>query len=67
MEEETDNATSQVLAELRVKLDGQMVGLDAPSAVPSMKGMVATTTTTETEEEALMDALPDLKARLDAL
>jgi len=62
VEEEADNVTNQVLAELGVELDGKMVGLNAPSKVPP-SGQVATTE----EEEALMDALPDLRARLDAL
>mmetsp|Transcript_40258 Transcript_40258/g.72527 ORF Transcript_40258/g.72527 Transcript_40258/m.72527 type:complete len:225 (-) Transcript_40258:358-1032(-) len=60
VEEEADNVTAQVLAELGVELGDKMVGLDAPSKVPP------TGAATE-EEEALMDALPDLKARLDAL
>lgn len=55
MEEEADQLTAQVLAELGVELDAQMVGLNAPAKK-----------LTE-EEEALNDVLPDLKARLNAL
>jgi len=56
VEEEADNITSQVLAELGVELDSKMVGLDAPA------------NRLEAEEQAaLEDALPDLKARLNAL
>lgn len=62
VEEEADNVTNQVLAELGVELDSKMAGLDAPSKVPPSGEQVATE-----EEEALMDALPDLRARLDAL
>ncbi|KAL3776739.1 hypothetical protein ACHAW5_006441 [Stephanodiscus triporus] len=61
LEEEADDVTSQVLAELGVEMDKKMVGLTAPSKIEG-----ATTAITE-EEEALMDALPDLRARLDAL
>lgn len=63
VEEEADLVTSQVLAELGVELDGKMVGLDAPNKVlPGKEGVAISE-----EEEALMDALPDLRARLDAL
>lgn len=62
VEEEADNVTDQVLAELGIEMDQKMVGLDAPSKVPPTKEGAATE-----EEEALMDALPDLRARLDAL
>jgi len=61
MEEEADNVTAQVLAELGVELDSQMVGLSAPSKQP-----VNAETTTE-EQEALDSILPDLSARLNAL
>ncbi len=61
LEEEADDVTTQVLAELGVEMDKKMVGLNAPSKIGG-----ATTTIAE-EEEALMDALPDLRARLDAL
>jgi two-component SAPR family response regulator len=62
VEEEADDVTNQVLAELGVEMDAKMAGLDAPSKVPAGEEVA----TTE-EEEALMDALPDLRARLDAL
>jgi hypothetical protein len=60
VEEEADEVTNQVLAELGVEMDSKMVGLSAPSAQPANAAATA-------EEEALADALPDLKARLDAL
>ena len=50
-------------AELDEALDSKMSGLNAPSMAPPARGGVATTK----EKEALMDALPDLRARLDAL
>lgn len=56
LEEDADEVTGQVLAELGIEMDQKMVGLNAPSAMPA-----------NAEEEALSDALPDLKARLDAL
>lgn len=62
MEAQADEITSQVLAELGVELDGKMVGLAAPSAKPAGEEAL-----TEEEQNALGDALPDLKARLDAL
>jgi hypothetical protein len=61
VEEEADAITGQVLAELGVEMDTHMVGLNAPSKIAG-----ATTAITE-EDEALMDALPELRARLDAL
>ena len=64
VEEETDNVPSQVLDKLGAKLDSIMLGLDASSNGPPAKGGKVATTE---EEEALMDALPDLRARLDAL
>lgn len=60
LDAEADQVTSQVLAELGVEMDSQMVGLSAPSKVPAKTVEVE-------EEEALNDALPDLRARLDAL
>lgn len=54
MEEEADQLTSQVLAELGVELDSQLVGLNAPQKKLQ-------------EDEAEVDLLPDLKARLNAL
>ncbi|KAL3783329.1 hypothetical protein HJC23_011093 [Cyclotella cryptica] len=62
VEEEADLVTNQVLAELGVELDQKMVGLNAPSRVPEGDEKMSAE-----EEEALMDALPDLRARLDAL
>ena len=64
IEEETDNVPSQVLDELGVELDSMMLGLDASSNGPPAKGGKVATTE---EEAALMDALPDLRDRLDAL
>lgn len=59
VEEEADQVTSQVLAELGVELDSKMVGLDAPQN--------KLTAEQQAEEEVMNDVLPDLKARLDAL
>mmetsp|Transcript_9578 Transcript_9578/g.11115 ORF Transcript_9578/g.11115 Transcript_9578/m.11115 type:complete len:220 (+) Transcript_9578:123-782(+) len=56
IEEEADQVTGQVLAELGIEMDKNFVGLSAPSKTPVVQ-----------EEEALADAMPDLKARLDAL
>lgn len=56
IEEEADEVTGQVLAELGIEMDKDLVGLSAPSKTPAG----------QTVEEEL-DALPDLKARLDAL
>jgi len=60
LEEDADEVTGQVLAELGIEMDQKMVGLNVPSAMPLDAQANA-------EEEALSDALPDLKARLDAL
>lgn len=69
MEEEAENVTSQILAELGVELDTKMVGLDAPRN--KLQSMADTKEEqddmTKEEEDALFDLLPDLKARLDAL
>jgi len=63
VEEEADQVTNQVLAELGVEMDSKMVGLNAPST-----GMPAIAEPTKSSEEAVMDdTIPDLKARLDAL
>ena len=56
VEEEADQLTAQVLAELGVEMDSQMVGLNAPSQKLS-----------QDEGAILDDVLPDLKARLNAL
>lgn len=58
IEEEADEVTGQVLAELGIEMDKDMVGLSVPSKTPA--GQTA-------EEDILADAMPDLKARLDAL
>ena len=69
MEEDAENVTSQILAELGVELDTKMVGLDAPRN--KLQSMADTKEEqddmTKEEEDALFDLLPDLKARLDAL
>jgi hypothetical protein len=64
VEEEADNVTNMVLAELGVEMDGKMVGLNAPKSKIATGDSAAIISE---EEEALMDALPDLRARLDAL
>ena len=61
-----NEVTNQVLAELGVELDSKMVGLDAPNKAPPKKEGEQEQGISE-EEAALMDALPDLRARLDAL
>lgn len=61
IEEEADNLTNQVLAELGVELDSQLVGLNAPSKNPNGNEL------STAEQDALDDILPDLKARLNAL
>jgi Snf7 len=58
VEEEAEQVTNQVLAELGVELDFKMVGLNAPSKQPELS---------IEEQEALDSVLPDLKARLNAL
>jgi len=60
LEEEAEDVTNQVLAELGVEMDSKMVGLNAPSKTPATELSVD-------EQEALSDVLPDLKARLNAL
>lgn len=62
VEEEAEALTNQVLAELGVEMDAQMVGLSAPSSKPAGEEAL-----TQEEQNALDDALPDLKARLNAL
>ena len=62
IEEEADNVTSQVLAELGIELDQKMIGLNAPSTVPVSIRQLA-----EEEEDALLKTLPDLHARLKSL
>merc|ERR1719162_378795 len=63
VEEEAEEITSQVLAELGVELDSQMVGMNAPS-----NNLQHVSENMSTEEQEALDAmLPDLKSRLDAL
>jgi charged multivesicular body protein 2B len=61
IEEEADALTAQVLAELGVEMDAKMVGLDAPHS------KLVGDELSQEEQNALDDALPDLKARLNAL
>jgi hypothetical protein len=61
LEEEADQLTNQVLAELGVEMDSKMVGLEAPMVKPQ------TTQLEQEEADALDSVLPDLKARLNAL
>jgi len=58
VEEEADQVTNQVLAELGVELDSQLVGLNAPANKLQQE---------KAEQDVLDEVLPDLKARLDAL
>jgi hypothetical protein len=60
MEEEADNVTNQVLAELGVELDSKFGGLNTPMGRPQNELSME-------EQQALDSVLPDLKARLDAL
>jgi len=60
VEEEADQVTAQVLAELGVEMDQQMVGLDAPKTKVGGEEVPA-------EKDEIEDALPDLRARLNAL
>mmetsp|Transcript_28344 Transcript_28344/g.68950 ORF Transcript_28344/g.68950 Transcript_28344/m.68950 type:complete len:227 (-) Transcript_28344:192-872(-) len=63
VEEEADNITNQVLAELGVEMDSQMVGLNAPSSkLPAKEEQLS-----QEEADALDSVLPDLHARLNAL
>ncbi|CAB9522726.1 Charged multivesicular body protein [Seminavis robusta] len=61
VEEEAEALTNQVLAELGVEMDAKLVGLDAPQSKPVGEQL------SQEEQNALDDALPDLKARLNAL
>lgn len=63
VEEEAEQITNQVLAELGVEMDSKMVGLNAPSNTVQ----VSEPTMSNEEQEALDAILPDLKSRLDAL
>jgi len=62
VEEEAEQVTNQVLAELGVEMDSKMVGLNAPS-----NSLQAQEKMSNEEQEALDALLPDLKSRLDAL
>jgi predicted metal-dependent hydrolase len=61
VEEEAENLTNQVLAELGVEMDSQMVGLSAPMAKPRGDAI------SQEEQDVLDSVLPDLSARLNAL
>lgn len=61
VEEEAEQVTNQVLAELGIELDSKLVGLDAPMAKPQSEAM------SQEEVDALESVLPDLNARLNAL
>jgi hypothetical protein len=61
VEEEAQELTNQVLAELGVELDSKMVGLNAPMVKPQGEQL------SQEEADALESVLPDLKARLNAL
>jgi division protein CdvB (Snf7/Vps24/ESCRT-III family) len=63
MDEEAEQITNQVLAELGVELDSKMVGLN----VPSNKINTQQQQLNKEEQDAIDDILPDLKARLNAL
>ena len=63
VEEEAENVTNQVLAELGIEMDSQMVGLNAPSSkLPAKDEQLS-----QEEADALDSVLPDLHARLNAL
>lgn len=61
IEEEADQVTNQVLTELGIEMDAKFTGLTAPSNRPKISEE------DKEAEDALAAALPDLKARLDAL
>jgi division protein CdvB (Snf7/Vps24/ESCRT-III family) len=61
LDEQADEVTNQVLAELGVEFDSKLVGLEAPSKTPQGEQL------SQEEQDALDSALPDLKARLNAL
>lgn len=61
VEEEADQMTSQVLAELGLELDGKMVDLNTPSALPKVEEEE------QVKDEDILNQLPDLQSRLDAL
>merc|ERR1711933_385648 len=62
IDEEVDQVTNQVLAELGVEMDSKFVGLNAPITKPQSGEALSS------EEKDVMEGiLPDLKSRLDAL
>jgi division protein CdvB (Snf7/Vps24/ESCRT-III family) len=64
VEEEAEQLTNQVLAELGVEMDSRLVGLDAPMIKPLAEDPNALS---QEEVDALESVLPDLSARLNAL
>ena len=64
IEEEADELTGQVLAELGLELDGKMVNLVTPTTVPVTEGAAQVNIE---EEDDLLNQLPDLQNRLNAL
>jgi len=62
VDEEAEQITNQVLAELGVEMDSKFVGLNAPAVKPQSEEALSLE-----EQEALEDLLPDLKSRLNAL
>lgn len=64
VEEEAEQLTNQVLAELGVEMDSRLVGLDAPMVKPVAEEPNALS---QEEADALESVLPDLNARLNAL
>jgi charged multivesicular body protein 2B len=64
VEEEAEQLTNQVLAELGVEMDSRLVGLDAPMIKPVAEDPNALS---QEEADALESVLPDLNARLNAL
>jgi charged multivesicular body protein 2B len=64
VEEEAEQLTNQVLAELGVEMDSRLVGLDAPMIKPVAEDPNALS---QEEVNALESVLPDLNARLNAL
>merc|ERR1712183_323880 len=62
IDEEAEQVTSQVLAELGVEMDSKFVGLNAPAVKPQTKEALSLE-----EQNILEGILPDLKSRLNAL
>merc|ERR1712154_210940 len=57
MEEETENITNQVLAELGVEMDSKMVGLDAPTNDPQHHAVSQGSTASYSDLQARLNAL----------